>query len=249
VPQSKVWLITTGDKQNIIFDHLPLQPQWDERYRAVTLTSVHLQRYDNAVRDHFLSELREKKDALLVQEKLPETLTAGKLRLDTDFDDPQARSLIKDVIARRGGNPCDSNAFVQEMAVRLYQSDINPELVIVRFGPDWRIESERRPRNQKDLQTSKMRDDDEAAYNVWRAFRNNPYTRRKGYFIVLAEGHPGGVVVGPNVAPGKVISSRFKLEQMWATIVYMLGFTDAKKFGSPFNPKPSPLIQGLFTKK
>ncbi len=245
--QGKAWIITSGDKENIIFDALPLHPQWDELYRPVAVTSVHLRRYDEAVRDHFLSQLRSIKNPLAVQKNLPSSLTPGKLRLDTDFDDVSAREVIKDAIAMRGGNTCDSNAFVQELAAQLLLSSINPELIIVRFGPDWRIDSEKQQRKLKDLMTRKMRDDDEAAFNVWTAFRRNPYYRRNGYFILLAEGHPGCIVVGPDIHVGLVVGARFKLEEMLPTVAHMLSF-DWAKFTEGFGKTSGP-IEALFRKK
>jgi hypothetical protein len=246
-PQRKAWVITAGDQQNIIFDHLPLQTNWPPNARPITLTSVHLRRYDDQVRDHFLSELREVKDPLKVQADLPRTLTPGILRLDTDFDDVAGRELIKDVIARRGGARCDCNAFVQEMASQLFLSDINPELVVVRFGPNWDITNVRKTRELKRLLAKKMRDDDEATYNVWSAFRRNPYYRRNGYFIILAEGHPGCIIVGPDIKKGEVKSTRYKLDQIMPTVAHMLDF-DWKEFSKPY-VKPTACIEEIFIKK
>ncbi len=241
--QGKAWMITCGDRENIIFDHLPMHPQWDDLYRPIAITSVHLKRYDEAVRDHFLSQLRSVKNPITVQKNLFSTLTPGKLRLDTDFDDVAAREIIKDAIAARGGNSCDNNAFLQELAVRLFRSSMNPEIVFVRFGPDWRVEDKKR----RDLMPRKMRDDDEAAFNIWTAFRKNPVMKRNGYFIIISEGHPGAVVVGPDIPAGQVLSSRLKIEDMLPTIAHMLHF-DWAKFTEGIIKTSGP-FEALFPKK
>jgi hypothetical protein len=244
-PEGKAWMISAGDQQKIIYDHLPLQEDWSERYRPIALTSIHLNRYDEAVRDHFLSEIRSDKSPIRVQAGLYRTLTPGKLRLSTDFNDLEAQNLIKNVIAGHGGNTCDNNAFVTEMAVQLFRSDLNPELVVVRLAPDWRLSVERRARVVAELMAKKARDDDETAYSIWTAFRGNPYLRRKGYFIILCEGHPGALVVGPDVPPGVVLGARFKLEQMVSTIAHMLHF-DFVKFGQPYIARAHQPIRDLF---
>jgi hypothetical protein len=167
------------------------------------------------------------------------------LHLDVDIDNLEVRVFLKNVVAQHGGQLTDSDAFILRLGVSLLKDPVMaPRLAIFRFGGIPGIHQMKDLGEKKRLMALKMRDDDEACFNLWRAFRANPYYKRFGTFIVVNE-YTGAVVVGPKAKIGTV-SKSYYLNQFLPTIAKLLGY-DIGQFIQPSrgNPKNRP-IKELF---
>ena len=104
------------------------------------------------------------------------------------------------------------------------------------------------PAEKKAAMNAKMRDHDEASYNLFRAFRSNPYYRSFGTFIIVYECN-GAIVVGPRIKPGIEVSKTYQNTNFLATIAALLGY-DPDEFVAPCPNKPRKnTIEELFADK
>jgi len=235
------WIVTRGDEHNIIYDYLEFDPQFEDRFKPTAITGAKLRAIDGYVQDHILSRRKEGKHPFEIQRTLPTTLTPEKLHLDVDFDNIEVRKFVRNVVAEHGGGITDSDAFILRLGVRLLQNPVMaPRLAIFHFGGIPGIAQMGNLREKKAIMANKMRDDDRACLNLWRAFRSNPYYMNFGTFVVVSE-YTGAVFVGPKIQPGTA-SKPYYLNQFVATLGVLLGF-EAKKFLAPSrgNPKDKPI--------
>ncbi|MHC4778509.1 MAG: hypothetical protein ACYTFG_08045 [Planctomycetota bacterium] len=238
------WLVSRGDEANILFDFLEFQRDFEDKYKPAAVTGAKLMGIDGYVQDHILSERKDGKTPFEIQRGLPKSLTPGKLHLDVDFDDVEVQKFLKNVVAEHGGQLTDSDSFVVRLGVRLLKDPVRaPRLAVFRFGGIPGISEIRSLGERKERMAKKMRDDDEAVFNLWRAFRSNPYYRNFGSFIVVNE-YSGVIVVSPKVKCVQTSKSYF-LNQMASTIVKLLGY-DLKEFFRPSKIKPKKPIEEIF---
>jgi hypothetical protein len=238
------WIATRGDENNIIYDFLEFQRDFEDKYKPTAITGAKLRGIDDHVQDHIHSQRKDGKTGFQIQQGLRTTLTPGKLHLDVDFDSQEVQKFLKDVIAEHGGQLTDSDAYLHRLGVRLLQDPVMaPRLAIIRFGGIAGIQQVKNLGTKKAMMNQKMRDDDERCFNLWRAFRSNPYYRQFGTFIVVSE-FGGAVFVGPKIKVGTT-SKSYYLNQFAATIAKILGY-DVKDFFAPQRSKPKSPIKEIF---
>jgi hypothetical protein len=237
------WLVTRGDQRNIVFDFLEFRRDFEDKFKPTAVTGPKLRGIDGYVQDHILSLRKDGKTSFEIQRGLPTSLTPGKLHLDVDFDNVDVQKFLRDVIAEHGGQINDSDAFTVRLGVRILQDPVMaPRLAIFRLGGIPGIH-EKKFGVKKELMAKKIRDDDEAVFNLWRAFRSNPYYRNFGTFVIVNE-LSGVVAVGPKVKRIQTSKSYF-LNQMASTIAKLLGYNPVEFFSSQ-GAKPKKPIQEIF---
>ncbi|MHC4601125.1 MAG: hypothetical protein ACYS47_19190 [Planctomycetota bacterium] len=225
------WLVTRGETQNIVFDFLEFNRNFEDKFKPTAVTGAKLRGIDGYVQDHILSQRKNGKTSYEIQRGLSTSLTPGKLHLDVDFDNVDVQKFLRDVIAEHGGQITDSDAFTVRLGVRLLQDPVMaPRLAVFRLGGIPGIREMKIGKAKRELMGKKIRDDDEAVYNLWRAFRANPYYRNFGTFIIVNE-LSGVVAVGPKI--NRIQTSKsYILNQMASTIATLLGY-DPKEFFRP----------------
>ncbi|GEM_PF-2756891 len=239
-----VWLVSRGPA-NVIYDFLDLVPSFKNQFSPTAVTRAKLNAIDLNVQEHILSERKEGKSPFKIQRSLGQTLSASKLHLDVDFPNPGVQAFLKDVVAEHGGQLTDSDAFLLRLGVRLLQDPrMAPRFAVFRFSAVQGLDEVKRTSDKRAMMAAKMRDDDEACYNLWRAFRSNPYYKQMGTFVVVNE-VSGAVFVGPKIKVGGEVTKGYYLNQFPATLARLLGFETDAFFAPSRGGKKEP-IEDIF---
>ncbi|MHC5080057.1 MAG: hypothetical protein ACYTHN_13645, partial [Planctomycetota bacterium] len=183
------WIVARGDGGNILYDAPDGIPGRKEEEMPVALFSSKLARIDTYVKE-VIAEWRGKdRSPLEIRRMLRQILTPNNLRLDNWFTEREVQFFLRDVIAEHGGAPLESEAFQVRLGVRLLQDPVQaPRLAVFRFSGAPEIRKCRDLVEKRKKEIARMRDLDEACYQLWRAFRSNPYYKRTGSFILVHEG-------------------------------------------------------------